>query len=194
MEANAIQIGGLGSGNLALVAHNVVYGNYRIVDGRDDSTLSRYLYAIRYFENPFVAYETSVDSDTADPRDATSSGPRVANGLVSLVSGTGNIVMEEGGDVNVNTLNVTSINGVELKGNNGGELGDYAGSDSANGTLSVGSVINNLTGRLGRTVLDARVSQGGTFNAIFAVNGVAIDENANGLYIGDSTEQCGGWP
>ena len=187
MEANNIQIGGQDSGSLALTRHNVNYGVIITVLQRDSSTSTSYFYPIRYFENPLNSYALGGDNDFVVPSTSNLPVPRVANGVVSLVSGTGDIKMEVGGDINVNTLNVTAINGVDLQGNNGGEVGNYAGSGTANRFLSVGSIINNLTGRLGRTVLNTRVSQGQSFNAIFAVNGVAITDNPSGLYLGDST-------
>jgi len=184
MEANSIQIGGQNSGKLDLLTHDVDFGIVYTSVTQNNSTSTSYFYTIRYFENPYYSYTASGESDLAVPANGNQPIPRVLNGTVSLVSGTEAINLAEGADVNVNTLNTTAINGVNLTGNNGGAAGLYAGSGTVNRKLNYGSIINNLTGRLGRTVLDTQVSQGSSWNALFAVG--------SGLYLGNSTDAVSG--
>ena len=184
MEANSIQIGGQNSGKLDLLTHDVDFGIVYTSVTQNNSTSTSYFYTIRYFENPYYSYTASGESDSAVPANGNQPVPRVLNGTVSLVSGTEAINLAEGADVNVNTLNTTAINGVNLTGNNGGRTGLYAGSGTANRILYYGSIINNLTGRLGRTVLDTQVSQGSSWNALFAVG--------SGIYLGNSTDAVSG--
>ncbi|NDB95412.1 MAG: hypothetical protein EBZ78_04550 [Verrucomicrobia bacterium] len=192
MEANAIQIGGGNSGQLDLLPHDVIYPTVLTVYSQNNSVATTYRYSIRYFENPLYSYGLGGDNDPATPSNSPMPVPRVLNGVVSLVSGTESISLTQGADVNVNSLNATSINGVNLTGNNGGEVGLYASSTTGNANLSIGSLINNLSGRLGRTVFDRQISQGGAFDALFAVAGIEPNAAANGLFLGDSTDAVSG--
>ncbi|NBQ55841.1 MAG: hypothetical protein EBU36_04215, partial [Verrucomicrobia bacterium] len=184
MEANSIQIGGQNSGRLDLLRHDVDFGLVYTSVTQNNSTSTTYFYTIRYFENPYYSYTASGASSLAVPSTGDLPVPRVLNGTVSFLSGTEAINLASGADVNVNTLNCTAIDGVNLTGNNSGQGGNYAGSGTANAKIFYGSIINNLTGRLGRTILDRQISQGNSWNALFAVG--------TGIYLGDSTDAVSG--
>ncbi|NCY22040.1 hypothetical protein EBX31_08805, partial [bacterium] len=193
MEANVIQIGSATSGNLDLLTHDLVFGFVNTVWGRNGGVDFTDTYTPRYFENPYNGYGLDGrDVNTVPRNNDYRPVPHVANGLVHLISGTGAIQLAEGGDVNVTTLGGTSINGVDFLGNNGGAVNtNYAGSNTINNTIySVGSLIYNLTGRVGRTILDTQITQAASFNAYFDVTGLGTAPT--GFFVGDSTDAVRG--
>jgi filamentous hemagglutinin family protein len=185
MEGGAVQIGGMQAGDINLAALNtfitVTYGKTTPTGGQTKDID----YTARYFENPYYGGNSPINTYPTNPQ-GTGGGlsvpyPHVQDISVSFVSGAGQINLDAGGDVNVGTLNATSIGGVTLVGNTDNAIYAPTGVD----ILAIGSQLENLSGRLGRTILDTQISLGNSFSARFAAGNTGQGLN---MTINDSTD------
>jgi filamentous hemagglutinin family protein len=178
LEAPAIRIGGNQTADIRIEPIdtrapfqrvNLTYNR-----GTPNTTTDTVTYRPRFFENPFFDYGPTVPPapDDVGPDQNSSARPHVFGGSVSFVSALGEVRNLPDGDINVTSFSMTGVDGAFFDGR-GGVNADYAGA-GANAGVNIGSLINLISGRTGRTVLDETIGSGGDYSFFI---GAAITVN-----------------
>jgi filamentous hemagglutinin family protein len=156
LEAPAIRIGGSQAADINIDAINPL--SIRTLTYQRGSPLAAeaVTYLPRYFENPFFNATSPTGPDIG-----VDGVPHVEGGTVSFVSARGEVRNVPDGDVNVFGLSMTGLDGAYFDGR-GGENTTYAAKD--NDARSSGSVIFQISGRSGRTILDETIGNGGDYS------------------------------
>ena len=154
LEAPAIRIGGDQAGDISIAAIDELR-EPEYIRGGNETIVS---YTPRYFENPFFNAESIYGPDNSgSPIIEAQAVPHVEGGTVSFVSARGEVRNVPDGDVNVYGLSMTGVDGAYFDGR-GGVNNDYAVTSTA------GSVISEISGRTGRTIMDETIGNGGDFS------------------------------
>jgi hypothetical protein len=181
LEAPQIRIGGSQTGEILLEnLNNAVFRSVTFTFGSPASS-ETILYIPRYFENPFFSSNTSPGVIDNNPNNTTGI-PHVVSGVVSFVSALGKTHNVSGGDVNLYGLQMTGVDGVFFDGRGGDD--NYAAKDQSTANNSLVSVFN---GRVGRTVDDLTIGNGGDLQAFLPL-GFLVDDGALGTRV--LTEQA----
>jgi filamentous hemagglutinin family protein len=151
LEAPAIRIGGAQAGNIRIDPLTVQRVPQYLIGGA--TTATDITYQPRYFENPFYSGTVATQNQTPTVLAGVS---HVDGGSVSLVSGLGGVSNQPDGDINVTTFGMTGLDQAFFDGQ-GGATTTYAGTTS-------GSVVAQINGRTGRTVLDQTIGNGGDYS------------------------------
>jgi len=172
LEAPAIRIGGTQAGDI----------NINAIRSATDRTLT-YLrgippatetvtYLPRYFENPFFNETSEFGPDIGGGDTGVFPVPHVNGGTVSFVSARGEVRNVPDGDINVFGLSMTGVDGAYFDGR-GGSNTRYAVQNSA--SLSTGSIIGEISGRTGRTIMDETIGSGGDFSFFIGQSYSVVD-------------------
>ena len=181
LEAPQIRIGGSQTGEILLEnLNNEVFRLVTFTFGSPASSETK-TYIPRYFENPFFSSNTSPGGIDNNP-DNTTGIPHVTSGVVSFVSALGKTHNVSGGDVNLFGLEMTGVDGVFFDGRGGSD--NYAAKDQSTANNSLVRVFN---GRVGRTVDDLTIGNGGDLQAFLPL-GFIVDDGALGTRV--LTEQA----
>ena len=182
LEAPQIRIGGEQTGNILLEDLNLnVFRSVNYTFGSPAGN-REILYIPRYFENPFFSSNTSPGPIDNNPADNVGI-PHVPNGVVSFVSGRGKTQNVSGGDVNLFGLEMTGVDGVYFDGRGGS--GNYSAKNQSTGFNSLVSVFN---GRVGRTVDDLTIGNGGDLTAYLPYSFI-VDDGARGTRVASEQAQ-----
>ncbi|NBS13526.1 MAG: filamentous hemagglutinin N-terminal domain-containing protein, partial [Verrucomicrobia bacterium] len=180
MEAKAIQIGSAQTGNVIFGAlPNIINLVYTYTNGNLTIVVTTN-YTPRYFEQIVPGNIDGGFSKPINPDEGYIGVPHVQNGRVSIVSGTGEVLMGVDGsygDVNVGGFSVTAIDGIDLQGYRLNP--DYMNkqSDKQEDPNKSGSQFNFFSSRVGRSYLDQESSTGGTLTAHFSQGGWTVSDN-----------------
>jgi hypothetical protein len=188
LEAPAIRIGGSQTADIRIEPIdtrapfqrvNLTYNR-----GTPNTTTDTVTYRPRFFENPFFDYGPTVPPapDNVGPDQNSSARPHVFGGSVSFVSALGEVRNLPDGDINVNSFSMTGVDGAFFDGR-GGVNADYAGAGAGAG-FNIGSLIGQISGRTGRTILDETIGSGGDYSFfIGAAIGVIDGRDVNATSI-----------
>ncbi|NDB95326.1 MAG: hypothetical protein EBZ78_04095 [Verrucomicrobia bacterium] len=174
LEAPAIRIGGAQAGNIQIDPLDVTRRPLYLI-GAGATAPTEVTYLPRYFENPFYSGTVQIQAQTPTGVPGVS---HVAGVSVSLVSGRGGVSNQPDGDINVTTFGMTGVDQAFFDGR-GGANTTYAGTTS-------GSIIRQINGRTGRTVLDQTIGNGGDYSfyiggGLTVVDGRTVTGGASSL-------------
>jgi filamentous hemagglutinin family protein len=156
LEAPAIRIGGAQAADININAINPLTDRtltYLRGANLAPTTIS---YLARYFENPFFDGTSPTGPDIG-----VIGVPHVNGGTVSFVSARGEVRNVPDGDINVFGLSMTGLDGAYFDGR-GGQNSTYA-AKNITGAAS-GSIIFQISGRTGRTIMDETIGSGGDYS------------------------------
>ncbi|CAM8634711.1 Filamentous haemagglutinin, N-terminal [Candidatus Methylacidiphilaceae bacterium] len=153
LEAPAIRIGGAQAADINIDAINPLSDRTLTYQRGTPPSPATVTYLPRYFENPFfnATSEFGPDIDVIGV-------PHVSGGTVSFVSAKGEVRNVPDGDINVFGLSMTGLDGAYFDGR-GGSNSDYAARNVP--ASASGSIIQEISGRSGRTIMDETIGNGG---------------------------------
>lgn len=156
LEAPGIRIGGPQTAEvfLSTMLTPLIFRQSSTTRTTTGPTTTSYDYDPRYFENPFFT-ATRFNSDPVNVS-ANNGITHVLGGTVSLVSALRDVRNEYGGDVNVDALSMTGIDGVSFNARS--QAATYAGLELATAN---GSIIGAISARSGRTLQDGTTTGSG---------------------------------
>ena len=180
LEAPQIRIGGSKTGEILLEDLNS--NTFRLLTFTYGSppTNENISYIPRYFENPFFSADTTDNGIAPNPKN-TEGIPHVTGGVVSFVSALGKTRNVSGGDVNLYGLEMTGVDGVYFDGRGGSD--NYAAIDQYTANNSIVRIFN---GRVGRTVEDQTIGNGGSLTAYIPF-GFRVEDGVDNGSIIDGT-------
>ena len=153
LEAPAIRIGGAQAADINIDAINPLTDRTLTYQRGAPPSPATVTYLARYFENPFFDATSEFGPDIG-----VIGVPHVNGGTVSFVSAKGEVRNVPDGDINVFGLSMTGLDGAYFDGR-GGSNSNYAATDVP--AFASGSIIQEISGRSGRTIMDETIGNGG---------------------------------
>jgi hypothetical protein len=153
LEAPAIRIGGAQAADINIDAINPLTDRTLTYQRGAPPSPATVTYLARYFENPFFDATSEFGPDIG-----VIGVPHVNGGTVSFVSAKGEVRNVPDGDINVFGLSMTGLDGAYFDGR-GGSNSNYAAKDVP--AFASGSIIQEISGRSGRTIMDETIGNGG---------------------------------